>query len=210
MRWSRLWPSKFVAGQGPRRSAAAGTVLAAEIRADDAGLGYSSGAAKAVVRRMAPFGAFPLPTPHRRGASAHEMQLTLSDCRPRRGSCAQRHLPHSSDSSSRNARRVAAVRLGALPQEQAAPADASAWWPSVQASTQGRWGTWCTSWPRRPPPSPAATACWATSWPRCDGPSPQQAPLSDSTTVSHAVSHERQGGRGGKVPLIVHQLVACC
>lgn len=129
MRWSRLWPSKFVAGQGPRRSAAAGTVLAAEIRADDAGLGYSSGAAKAVVRRMAPFGAFPLPTPHRRGASAHEMQLTLSDCRPRHGSCAQRHLPHSSDSSSRNARRVAAVRPGALPQEQAAPAGASAWWP---------------------------------------------------------------------------------
>lgn len=36
--------------------AATGTVVAAEIRADDAGLGYSSGAARAVVKRMAPHG----------------------------------------------------------------------------------------------------------------------------------------------------------
>ena len=37
-----------------------GTVLAAEIRAADADLGYQSSAAREVVKRMAPHGAHPI------------------------------------------------------------------------------------------------------------------------------------------------------
>jgi hypothetical protein len=128
-----------------------GTVLAAEVKAADASLGYQSGAAREIVKRMAPHGEHALlqmksictcsPTSDPKDSSSLPHLL---GCQHARGWQTQRRCHFQ----------VVGERVALI--------------AHVQAYTLVPWGTSCISWRRPRLPGRAVTGCSGHFWRHCE------------------------------------------